>query len=244
VILRINEGHDLGEINRYQFYEHTKSYIAAPPDMLRVNEKHLRQYYVPNLCGVIITTNHKTDGIFLPSGDRRHFVAWSSCKIEDFDEDYWNRLWRWCHSGGFGHVAAYLSELDISDFDPKAPPPKTDAWWAIVDAGRPSEDADLANALDKLKNPDAFVIDELVEAPAALGDWLRDRRNRRVISHRLEAVGYAPVRNKDAGSDGMWKVDGSRCVVYARSTLTVREQVEAASRRKKDGLQAVRRKSQ
>jgi hypothetical protein len=77
VILRINEGRDLGEINRYQFYEHTKSYIAAPPDMLRVNQKHLRQYYVPNLCGVIITTNHKTDGIFLPSDDRRHFVAWS-----------------------------------------------------------------------------------------------------------------------------------------------------------------------
>jgi hypothetical protein len=31
-------------------------------------------------------------------------------------------------------VAAYLATLDISTFDPKAPPPKTDAFWAIVDA--------------------------------------------------------------------------------------------------------------
>jgi hypothetical protein len=31
-------------------------------------------------------------------------------------------------------VAAYLANLDLSAFDPKAPPPKTDAFWAIVDA--------------------------------------------------------------------------------------------------------------
>jgi len=55
-----------------------KSYLAAPPDVLRVNEKHLREYYVMNCCGVIITTNHKADGIYLPADDRRHFVAWSS----------------------------------------------------------------------------------------------------------------------------------------------------------------------
>ena len=30
-------------------------------------------------------------------------------------------------TGGFEHVAAYLGELDISGFDPKAPPPKTPA---------------------------------------------------------------------------------------------------------------------
>jgi hypothetical protein len=26
--------------------------------------------------GVIFTSNHKTDGLFLPPDDRRHFVAW------------------------------------------------------------------------------------------------------------------------------------------------------------------------
>ena len=34
--------------------------------MLRVDEKHLREHYVFNCLGFLITTNHKTDGIFLP----------------------------------------------------------------------------------------------------------------------------------------------------------------------------------
>lgn len=63
VILRISEARDLGEIDRYQFYEHMKIYCASPPDVLRVDEKNLREYNSLNCCGVIITTNHKTDGI-------------------------------------------------------------------------------------------------------------------------------------------------------------------------------------
>ena len=71
VILRVSEARDLGEINRYAFYEHLKAYTASPPEVLRVDEKNLREYSIPNCCGVIITTNHKTDGIYLPADDRR-----------------------------------------------------------------------------------------------------------------------------------------------------------------------------
>ena len=113
-----------------------KAYTAAPPDVLRVDEKNLREHYVLNCCGVIITTNHKTDGIYLPADDRRHFVAWSNLTKEDFDEGYWNGLWGWYRDDGIYHVAAYLAQLDISTFDPKAPPPKTPAFWDIVAANR------------------------------------------------------------------------------------------------------------
>lgn len=65
VILRVSEARDLGEVDRFKFYDHSKALTAAPPDVLRVNEKNLREHYVPNITGVIITTNHKTDGIFL-----------------------------------------------------------------------------------------------------------------------------------------------------------------------------------
>jgi hypothetical protein len=76
VILRVSEARDLGETNRFAFYDHMKAYTAAPPDVLRVDEKNLREYNILNCCGIIITTNHKTDGIYLPPDDRRHFVAW------------------------------------------------------------------------------------------------------------------------------------------------------------------------
>jgi hypothetical protein len=34
VILRVSEARDLGDVNRYQFYDHLKAYTAAPPDVL------------------------------------------------------------------------------------------------------------------------------------------------------------------------------------------------------------------
>ena len=180
------------------------------------------------MCGVIITTNHKTDGIYLPADDRRHYVAWSELTKDDFPPDYWNRLYGWFASGGNGHVAAYLASLDLTGFDPKAPPPKTAAFWAVVDANRAPEDAELADALDRLGNPDAVTLPEIIEVAAAdFADWLRDRRNARRVPHRLEAAGYEAVRNEGT-ADGRWKVAGRNQVIYARRELSVRARIIAA----------------
>jgi hypothetical protein len=109
VMLRVSEARDLGEINRFNFYEQMKVLTASPPEVLRVDEKHMREYDVFNVCGVIITTNYKTNGIYLPADDRRHFVAWSTAKKEDFPDEYWNDIWGWYEAGGYAHVAAYLA---------------------------------------------------------------------------------------------------------------------------------------
>jgi hypothetical protein len=228
VILRVNEARDLGEVDRFSFYDRTKMYTASPPDVLRVDEKNLREYYVFNCLGFIVTTNHKTDGIYLPADDRRHYVAWSQRTKVDFPPQYWNELWGWYQAGGFGHVAAYLTEFDLVDFDAKAPPPKTAAFWDIVNASSAPEDGELADVLDALGNPDALTLRQLIEH--AIGteaaDWLTDRRNRRAVPHRMERCGYAPVRNPYA-DDGLWKFQDRRQVVYAKARLSLRDQIVA-----------------
>ena len=231
VILRISEARDLGEFDRFQFYDHMKSYTASPPDTLRVDEKNLREYAILNCCGVIITTNHKTDGIFLPADDRRHFVAWSSRTKDDpeFQNGYWQSLYAWYHDGGMRHVAAFLMQRDISGFDPKAPPPKTPAFWAIVDANRASESWNWRISSIGSEILHAVTLSRLVNmAEGDIVDWLRDRRNRRTIPHRLEQCGYVPVRNPDDARDGQWKINGKRQTVYARQTLSLRDQIAAA----------------
>jgi hypothetical protein len=230
VILRVNEARDLGELDRFKFYDHTKVYTAAPPDVLRVDEKNLREHYVFNCLGFIITTNHRTDGIFLPADDRRHYVAWSSCIKEAFGREYWNGLWRWyLHESGFSHVGAYLSKLDISYFDPKAPPLKTEAFWDIVTASSSPEDAELADILDKLGNPHAVTPRRLVAGTTgAASEWLTDRKYRRAIPHRLERCGYTSIRNPNA-DDGYWVIDAVRQPVYVRSELSEREKLQAAT---------------
>ena len=219
VILRVSEARDLGDIDRYGFYEHMKAYTAAPPDVLRCDEKNIREYAVMNVCGVVITTNHKSDGIFLPADDRRHFVAWSDLTRDRFAKEYWTGLYEWYAAGGTAHVAAYLAGIDLSDFDPKAPPPKTEAFWDIVDANRAPEDAELADLIDALGKPEAVPLSRLADmATGAFQEWLQDRRYRRQIPHRLEAAGYVPVRNPTA-DDGLWKVRGKRQVIYAKTVL-------------------------
>ena len=258
VILRVSEARDLGEVNRFSFYDHLKAMTAAPPDVLRIDEKHLREYYVPNVCGVVITTNHKTDGVFLPADDRRHDVAWSELTKDDFEPDYWAKLWSWYDQGGDRHVAGYLASLDLADFDPKAPPPKTKAFWDIVDAGRASEDAELADVIDALSaeckdangdSPAAFTLAKVLAKATAMAPkdrddkpergsfaaWLGDRKTRRQIPHRFEQCGYSPVRN-GAAKDGLWKIRGARQVVYALSSLSLRDQLAAAEQvRSRDG---------
>jgi hypothetical protein len=231
VILRVSEARDLGEFDRYAFHDHMKTYIAAPPDVLRVDEKNIREHYVPNLCGVIITTNHKTDGIYLPDDDRRHMVVWSNLSKNDFKPDYWDNLYRWYDNGGNEHVAYYLAHFDIRGFNPKEPPPKTQAFWEIANANRAPEDAELADVLDDLGKPDVVTLTDVTNRAASLhplfADWLRDRRNRRAIPHRFEDCGYVAVSNpKD--TEGRWKINGTRHTIYGKASLTVRERIDAA----------------
>jgi hypothetical protein len=228
VVLRISEARDLGEFDRFAFYEAMKSYCAAPPDVLRVNEKHIREYYVPNVCGVIITTNHKTDGMHLPADDRRHLVCWSNSTKADFTPNYWDRMWAWYADKGIGNVAAYLADYDLSHFNAKAAPPQTRAFWEIVDAGRAPENAELAEIIDTLNKPDVLTISQLtLHADQNFADWLKDRRNSRRIPHRLEDCRYVAVRNPDA-DDGLWRVAGKRQAIYGKISLSHHERLDAA----------------
>jgi hypothetical protein len=181
-----------------------------------------------------MTTNYKSGGIYLPADDMRHFVVWSVLTKEDFSAEYWAGLWDWYEDGGIADVAAYLAALDLSGFNPKAPPPQTPAFWEIVDANRAPEDSELADLLDHLGDPDCVTLNQLLEASrdpygqiTGIGLWLSERKNRRLVPHRMEQCGYAPVRNPGA-NDGLWKIVGKRQAIYAKGTLPLRDQIEAA----------------
>ncbi len=235
VILRVSEARDLGDLDRFAFYDHMKAYTAAPPDVLRVDEKFMREYAVFNVSGVVITSNHKTNGIFLPEDDRRHYVAWSELTKNDFEEGYWQRLWEWYQNGGIGHVAAFLAVRNISSFQPKSPPPKTEAFWDIVASNSAPEDAELSDALEQLGSPDAVTLTAIAEvAESSFAEWLRDRRNSRKVPHKMEECGYKSVRNPNSKS-GRWKVDGKDAVIYVRKELSIRDAIISAEKRIREG---------
>lgn len=250
VILRVNEARDMGEgrVDRYQFYEGTKTIMASPPETLPVQEKYLKRYSIMNLVGVLITTNNKMNGLYLPNDDRRHYVAWSALKEADLSPGYFNNLWDWYAEGGLDHVAAFLRGYDLAAFDPKATPPKTSAFWEIVGANRAPEESELAALLAEMGDPlglndkgtvtlpEAITVAQVIAAAAQrldefndLREWLAERRNRRQVPGRFEKAGYAMTRNPADQHDGQWVVAGKRQVVYTLKNLSGRDQFKAVA---------------
>jgi Family of unknown function (DUF5906) len=226
VILRINEARDLGEVDRFAFYDHTKVYAAAPPDVLRVDEKNLREYSVFNCLGLLITTNHETDGLYLPEDDRRHYLAWSDWTKDQFPTDYWNNIYGWYAKDGSQHVAAFLHSLDISRFDPKAPPPKTEAFWANVEANYAPESDELCAAIEELGEPDVITIEQLLGKNAELA-WMTEQKHKRVVPHRLKDSGYSVFR-KPKTKSGLWQFGNRRLRLYVKVSLRGAARLKAA----------------
>jgi hypothetical protein len=159
-------------------------------------------------------------------------VAWSTLAQEDFDKDYWNKQYYWYASSGTAAVAEYLASRDLTNFDPKAPPPKTSAFFEIANANRAPEDAELADVLDDLGQPNVVTLDQVTNRAEQLAptfaDWLRDiKTNARRIPHRFEDCGYVAVRNPD-DTEGRWKIDGKRHTIYGKASLSERERLAAA----------------
>jgi hypothetical protein len=234
-VIRVSEARDQGDqgrFDRFQFYERMKGITVTPPDVVSVNEKHIRQYYVFNRAGIVITANRK-DSFYIPANDRRYYVAWSTLKKGYAAREFWADFYRWYEAGGYGHVAAYLTERDISKFNPKAEPSKTATFQEIVMINRAPEDAELTDALEHLGYPDAATIMEIADAALRIGNRelfheLKDRSRARTIPHRMGRGGYVSMDNPAAPSDGRWVVGSKKHVVYVKEELSLRQRHEAA----------------
>jgi hypothetical protein len=257
VILRISElgpkDKAGGWFDQEGFYNRTKRIIAAPPETHRVNEKHLREYYVPNVTGVVMTTNYQHRGLHLPAIDRRHFVTWSELKKGDLSKSYFDAFHHWLdHEGGYDDVAAYLNARDISGFNPKAEPPLTQAFWDMVGSSggaaadvAADEAAAIADLIDDLGRPDTLTLYDLrreAGEQSELGMWLADKKGSATrVPSRLGACGYIKVRNSHA-ADELWRLlvpelggppggKVKRMAIYAKTSLSPEERVALATAR-------------
>jgi len=229
VVLRVNEVYDLGEgLNRVKFYNMAKTLIAAPPETLQIEQKGIDVYSVPNVVGVIMTSNHKLDGLYLPADDRRHYVAWAKVTASNFDPEHFNKLYGWFKGGGLGHVVAFLRERDLSRFDAKAPPVQTRAFRSIAAVSRGSEGDDIVDVIEAMGKPDVFSWGDFMnKATGALHDLAKN--NQRALRDKLEQEGYETVENP-ASSDGRWKVGEGKASLWGRRDMTPRDQLAAAGR--------------
>jgi hypothetical protein len=239
LLLKINEATDLADADRFDFYNRRKPWMAGPPARLAVTDKYVGLCYVDNVVFTVISGNDKA-GMHLDPDDRRHFTAWSELRAADFESGYFDRVHRWYDVGGTAHVAAYLAAVDLSDFDPKAPPPKTAAHYEIMNMGRPSEAGALGDLLDYFdapfseERPTVVTIEQLREVArwkpdrfADVHDLLNDRKMKKQLGHRLREAGYTAVRNTSA-QDGRWLIGNTKGNIYGRKDRPEQARQDAA----------------
>ena len=77
-------------------------------------------------------------------------------------------------------------------------------------------------------NPPAITLAQITaKASGEFEAWIRDRKNRRSIPHRLEKCGLIPFRN-DTAQSGLWRISGIRQVIYVQASLQPVERLRAA----------------
>lgn len=217
-LVRISEAANLHEMTKWAFNERMKVLIAGSPDNVTINPKYGHKYSVRMYCGVIITTNHLTTGIYIPAGDRRYDVIQSATfdkmglTTQELKFDYFSGLWDWFINGGANHIAAYLNEKDISGFSASNGQRKTEAWKTVIASGY-SGDTWLDDALCELKYPDIVRIDWIITIAVNAG--MKEESVKRTIQNAMERADYSLYRNPDA-ADGRFKLSGKKVTVYLK----------------------------
>jgi hypothetical protein len=222
-ILQVSESRDLGEgqngVSRYELYERCKDLCAAPPKMLTCNDKYVAQHPVLNVLRLVMTTNHRVDGVYLPPEDRRHYCAWSDAGKMTEEES--KALWEWYDAGGMDFVANYLNTYDIAaaGFNRASPPPQTEWWKELVESGRPAEDDRFKDVIEKLGRPMWVTIPQIAEAGGLeISGWMGQPGNKRKVEREMDRAGYRRFPNPQ-DARGRWYVGGQRTVIYRRADV-------------------------
>ncbi|HET8688132.1 MAG TPA: primase-helicase family protein, partial [Methanosarcina sp.] len=217
VLIRVSEAANLHEMTKWAFNERMKVLIAGSPDNQTVNPKYGQKFSIRMYCGVIITTNHLSSGIYIPPDDRRYDIIDAATMDEmgltdaDVRKNYFSDLWDWFLEGGKNHVAAYLHERDLTNFSASNGQRKTHAHYTVV-AGGLSSDHWLTDIIDDLGRPKFIRSDLIVKKATEEGE--KDADVRRKMASAMSRAGYALYRNF-CTKDGRWKINGKNRTVYA-----------------------------
>jgi hypothetical protein len=212
-LVRINEAADLREMSRWAFNERTKVLIAGNPDTCEINPKYGRKYTITMHCGITITTNHLTSGVFLPEDDRRYDVI-QCATLEEMDltdeqvrRDYFTGLWEWfLKKDGAQHVAAFLRERPLAGFSAALGQRKTAAHAEVVRSGMVGDEW-LHDMVDKTGNGHPPIVNGTWILERAEGMGLVKGDVQAKMGHALPRMGYEVLRNP-AYKDGRWRVNG------------------------------------
>jgi len=200
-----------------------KGYIAGTPaDTVRINEKNMRAFEIPNRQNWLMYSNHP-DALALSDSDRRFCVY--HCTEKKQPVEYFEGLYGWYDAGGIPAVAAYLLSRDISRFNAKAAPPMTKAKQAMIDLARPEHERWLE---EQFAEGGAFAGISIMTVAEITSDWDAPHGlTSNNVRTALRAAGF------QAGPE--IKLNGRATVVWLRrGAIAAKDSLETLRKRYKE----------
>lgn len=151
-----------------------------------INAKHVPRFKAENVANFFFSANDAAP-LTLSDSDRR-FVVHRSRAVPK-NESYYADLVTWFDREGRQFVLNLLLTRDLSDFNPHARGPVTDAHHDLVANGRDSQTAYLHEAFDAQEPPfacDLVVIKHVVDHVNSVG---RIRLTTRIVEDFLRSIG-------------------------------------------------------
>jgi hypothetical protein len=205
---------EMFNFERRELYNKMKEWLAAPPDYLEVNRKHMQPYNVPNIQCWVFLTNHE-NAIALEEDDRRFWVH--RCLPEQKPPpEYFKGLHDWFDGGGDAACVGWLLQRDLSAFNPHAEPPMTEAKRTMLYLAH-SEGRRWFN--DMLGEDGAFcdrrtvTVDDLMQVYGS-----PKSANNKHAEAALKSAGFKPVHR-------VRLPDGSRRQIWVRDPSVLHGQL-------------------
>lgn len=164
-----------------------KAFIAAPPMEIRINQKYMPQYQVPNI-GAYLFFSNLSNALAIEKEDRRFYVYWSSARRAE--TGIYARVANWYEQGGMAKVVRYLLQRDLTNFDAKGPAPASQAKEDMRRSSQSALEEWVEHCIEDCIAPfntDLVVLDDiLARIPARLE---RSRPSRQQLMTILKSHG-------------------------------------------------------
>lgn len=158
-------------------YNQIKDYITGTT--VAVNEKHVTAVVKPNYATFVFLSNLAAP-ILIESTDRRFFHVDTPALPRE--SQYYRDFVSWWRSN-LGEIRHHLEQIDLSEFDPMAPPPMTAAKARLALESQSPLEQEIAELIDDRRWPFSRDVFTLRELESALG-----RAGQNVTKNKLKAA--------------------------------------------------------
>jgi hypothetical protein len=192
----------IGGKGQYEVIESMKAIISNPQINVNIKFGAKGDYLIfPNMIGY---SNHG-NAAPLPQDDRRFWVHQVLASRQD--PDYYDNLFKWLGTDGPAHVYAWLKALDISSWNPAAPPPMTKAKQNMINSFKSEIERILDDAIADRAGP--FVADVVTRDVVQIYVETMLRKDRLDRSESLQVKNYlqSKCRVPEDEANQRFKVD-------------------------------------